>query len=108
MFDPISARFASWFSRNGISEAAADRRGVGDKDLVGDSTVLHLAIRRLDKPELVDARVARQRRDQADVRTFGRFNRANASVVRWMDVADFESGALTRQTTGSERGETPL
>src|SRR5262245_5872168 len=56
--------------------------GVGDDDEVGHAAVLHLAVRRLDEPELVDARVARQRRDQADVRTFRRLDRADAPVVR--------------------------
>ena len=76
--------------------------------VVGDPAVLHLAVRRLDEAELVDARVARQRRDQADVRTFRRLNRADAPVVRRVDVADLEPGALARQTAGPERRETPL
>ena len=82
--------------------------GVGDDDVVGDPAVLHLAVRRLDEAELVDPRVARQRRDQADVRTFRRLNRADAPVVRRMDVADLEAGALARQTAGPERRQTPL
>ena len=76
--------------------------------VVGDAAVLHLAVRRLDEAELVDARVARQRRDQADVRTFRRLNRADAAVVRRVDVADLEAGALARQTARPERRETPL
>ncbi len=51
-------------------------------DLVGDVAVLDLAVRRLDEAELVDARVGRQRRDEADVRTFRRLDRADAAVVR--------------------------
>ncbi len=82
--------------------------GVDDDDVVGDASVFHLAVRRLDEAELVDARVARQRRDQSDVRTFRRLNRADAPVVRRVDVAHFESGALTRQTARPERRETPL
>ena len=66
------------------------------------------AVRRLDKTVIVDARIAAQRRDQADVRTFRRFNRADASVVRRMYVAHLESGALTRQTARSKRRKTPL
>src|SRR5580765_654456 len=82
--------------------------GVGDDDVVGDAPVLHLAVRRLDEAELVDARVARQRRDEADVRTFRRLDRADASVVRRVHVAHLESGTFTRQTARSERRETPL
>jgi hypothetical protein len=48
----------------------------------------------LDEAVLVDAGIARQRRDQADVRTFRRLDRADAAVVGRMDVADFESRAL--------------
>ena len=82
--------------------------GVGDDDVVGDAAVLHLAVGRLDEAELVDARVARQRRDQADVRTFRRLNRADAPVVRRVDVADLEARALARQAARPERRETPL
>ena len=82
--------------------------GVGHHHVVDDATVLGLAIRRLDEAELVDAGIARQRRDQADVRPFRRLNRADAAVVRRVDVAHLEAGALARQTAGSERRETPL
>ena len=82
--------------------------GVGDDHVVDDAAVLDLAVRRLDEAELVDPRVARQRRDQADVRTFRRLNRADAAVVRRVDVAHFEAGALARQTAGPERREPPL
>ena len=85
-----------------------DAAGVGDDDVVDDAAVLHLAVRRLDEAELVDARVARQRRDQADVRTFRRLNRADAAVVRRVHVAHLEAGALARQTAWPERRETPL
>src|SRR6266545_4482574 len=136
MFDPISARFASSFSRNGTSEAAAAAgpgradlvlvgadvhrfddiadlvlripAGVPDDHVVDDAAVLDLAVRRLDEAELVDPRVARQRRDEADVRTFRRLDRADAAVVRRMDVADFEARALARQTAGAERRKTTL
>ena len=69
---------------------------------------LHVAVRRLDEAVLVDARKARQRADQADVRTFRRLNRADAAVVRRVHVADFEARALTRQTARPKRGETAL
>src|SRR5207245_9324456 len=82
--------------------------GVRDDDKVGHASVLDLAVGGLDEAELVDPRVARQRRDQADVGTFRRLDRADAAVVRRMDVADFEARALARQPAGSERGQTPL
>ena len=76
--------------------------------VVDDPAVLHLAVGRLDEAELVDARVARQRRDQADVRTFRRLNRADAPVVRRVHVADLEPGALARETARPERRQTAL
>ena len=69
---------------------------------------LHDAIRRLDEAEVVHARVAGERRDQSDVRTFRRFDRAHAAVLRVMHVADFEAGALTREAARSERRQTTL
>ena len=77
-------------------------------DLVGDAAVLRDAVRRLDEAELVDARVGRERVDEADVRTFRRFDRADAAVVRRMNVADFEAGALAVETARPERGEAAL
>src|SRR5207248_556434 len=56
----------------GLDDVAAlvlGTAGVADDHVVGDTAVLDLAVRRLDEPKLVDARVARQRRDQPDVRT---------------------------------------
>ena len=79
--------------------------GVGDDHVVDDAAVLDLAVRRLDEAEVVDPRVARQRRDQADVRTFRRLNRADAPVVRRVDVAHLEPRALARQTARPERRE---
>ena len=63
-------------------------------DVAGDPALLHLAIRRFEETEIVDARKSRERSDQTDVRTFRRFHRANTAVVRRMHVADFESGAI--------------
>ena len=77
-------------------------------DVVDHPAVLDLAVGGLDEPELVDPRVARQRRDQADVRAFRRLNRADAAVVRRVDVADLEPGALARQAAGPERGQAAL
>ena len=77
-------------------------------DLVGDAAVLDLAIRRFEEAEFVDAREGRQRRDQTDVRAFRRFHRADAAVVRRMNVADFEAGAVAGQTARPEGGEAAL
>src|SRR6202044_3075328 len=70
--------------------------------------VLDATVRRLDEAVLIDAREARERRDQADVRAFRRLDRANAAVVSRVNVADFEAGALTRQTARPKGGEATL
>ncbi len=159
MFDPISARLASSFSRNGMSEAATDtsclgltsirviwsrgairksplRRaetisspkvpslfelgvGLGDRvlglfhrrqidDLVGHLVVDDLAVRRLDEAVLVDPAEAGERVDEADVRAFRSFDRADPAIVGRVDVADFEAGALTGQAAGPERRNAAL
>jgi hypothetical protein len=73
--------------------------------LVEDATLRDLAVRRLDEAELVDAGVGRERRDESDVRTFRGLDRADAAVVRRVDVADLEARALAGQTARSKRGE---
>src|SRR5512132_4041377 len=63
-------------------------------------------VRSFDEAKLVDAGKARETRNQADVRTFRCFNRTNTAIVSRVNVADFESGALARQATRSQRRET--
>ena len=63
-------------------------------DVVDHAAALDPAVRRFNKAIVVDAGVAAQRRNQSDVRTFRRFNRADTAIMRGMHVADFESGAL--------------
>ena len=70
--------------------------------------LLHLAIRRFDEAVFVGACIQRQRVDQADVRTFRCFDRADATVVGRMHVAHFEAGAFARQTARSQCGDTTL
>ena len=60
------------------------------------------------KPNSLIRAVARQRRDQADVRAFRRLDRADAAVVRRVHVAHLEPGALARQPAGPEGREAPL
>src|ERR1051326_8257109 len=77
-------------------------------NVVRDAAVGDLAIRSFDETELVDPRKSRHRADQTDVGAFRRFNRANSTVMRRMNVAYFESRAITRETAWSERGQTAL
>ena len=67
---------------------------VQNPHLVDHHALFHLAVGALDEAVIVDAGKAGERRDQADVRTFRRFDGADAAVVRGMHVAHFESGAL--------------
>src|SRR4030095_16785190 len=67
---------------------------VVDLDVLDNATVLNLSVRRLDEAKLVDPREARKGRDETDVRTFRRLDRANASVVGRVNVADLKSGAF--------------
>ena len=69
---------------------------------------LDLLVRTLDEAVVVDARVGRQRRDETDVRTFRSLDRADATVVRGVHIANLEAGALTRQAARSESRETTL
>ena len=45
-------------------------------------------------------------RNQTDVRTFGRFNRTQPTVVRIVNVAHLKTRPFTAQTAGSESGNT--
>ena len=69
---------------------------------------LDLAVGRSDEAVLVDPPVCRQRADEADVRTFGGLDRADPAVVAVVDVADIETGALTRQATPAQRRQSAL
>ena len=60
------------------------------------------------KPNSLMRAKVRHRADETDVRTFRRFDRTNAAVVRRMNVAHFESGAIAAQTAWPEGGETTL
>src|ERR1700734_1089232 len=72
-------------------------------DVFRHATILDLAIRRFEKTEFIDARKRCERCNQTDVRAFGRFNRANTSVVRRMNVADFKARAVARKSAWPKR-----
>ena len=76
--------------------------------LAVDLAVLHDAVRRDQEAVLVEVGVDRQRRDQADVGAFRRFDRADSAVVRNVHVAHFEARALAVQTAGPEGRQAPL
>ena len=77
-------------------------------DFLRGNAVDHLAVRRFEEAVFVEAGIEGERVDQTDVRTFRRFDRADAAVVGRVHVADFEAGAFTRQTARAESGNTAL
>ena len=77
-------------------------------NLLGHLTLHHLAVGGFDKPKIIYAGEGRQRRDQADVRSFRRFNRANTAVVRGVHVAHLKAGAITGQAARPQRGQAAL
>ena len=77
-------------------------------DRIQDLAVADHAVRRLDEAEAVDLSVEAERRDETDVRTFRRLDRADSTVVRRMHVADLEACALAGETAGAEGRETAL
>ena len=73
----------------------------------------HLAIhdfpiRRFKETVFIGFGINGKRVDQADVRTFRRFNGAETTVVRRVHVAHFKTRAFARQSTRAERGNTAL
>ncbi len=82
--------------------------GVDHLDEIDHAAALNLAVGRFDKSEFVDARIARKRADQADVRTFRRLDGADSAIVRGMNVADLESGAFAREAAGTQGGQAAL
>ena len=77
-------------------------------DLVGDLALHHLAVGRLEEAVLVGSGVQRERVDEADVRAFGRLDRAHSAVVGRVHVAHLEAGALAGEAPGTERRNAPL
>ena len=82
--------------------------GVDHLYVVHHAPALHLAVGRLNEPEIVDPRVAGKRADETDVWTLRRLNRTNAAVVRGVDVANLESSAFARQSARPQGREAAL
>src|SRR5215210_3993467 len=91
-----------------LPQAEAAVPDLQDAVVVEHAAVLDPLVRALDEPVVVDPRVGGKRRDEADVRTFRRLDRADAAVVRGVDVAHLEPGPLARQTARSQGRQTAL
>ena len=76
--------------------------------LGGLDFAVHAAIWGLEESHFVDTGKGRHRADKSDVWTFRRFDRADTTVVRMVDVTDFEASAIAAQTTRSQCRQTTL
>src|SRR3546814_13070523 len=72
-------------------------------DVVGDLVVDDLAVRRLDETVFVDAAERGEAVDQPAVRAFGRLDRADAAIMRRMDVAHLEARTQIGRASCRER-----
>ena len=70
--------------------------------------MLNDAVRSFDKTIAVDTGVSCQRVDQTDVGTFRSLNGAHTSVMRMVNISNFESGTVTGQTSGAQGRQTSL
>ena len=87
----------------GLPDGASFQVGICARNILA-----HLPIRRLDEAVGIRPRIRGQRSEQADVRAFWRFYRADASVVRLMDVPHFEPCTVSGQAARSKRGQPAL
>ena len=93
----------------GLSDdVAAFLNGGQVGDFLRRDAVDHLAVRRFKEAVFVEAGAKGERVDKTDVRTFRRFNWADATVVGRMHVSDFEAGAFASQTTRAKGRNTAL
>ena len=76
--------------------------------LFGDLSVLDPPVRAFDEAVLIDHRVRGQAVDQADVRAFRGFDRADPAIVGRVHVANLEAGPLAGQTARAERRQASL
>src|SRR4029077_639439 len=73
-----------------------------------DAAGLDLTVRRFDEAVIIDARKAAQRADQADVRTFRSFDRADTAIGCRVNVAYFKACTFTREAARPKSRKTPL
>ena len=101
-------RFIDIVLRHMIARLELCAAAVPDAHKFDHAAIDDFAIRRFDEAKLVDASVARQRRNQTDVRTLRRLDRTDAPIVCRVHVADFESGTLAAQSARSQRRQPAL
>ena len=77
-------------------------------DFFGDPRIDDLPVGRHDEAELVHASMGRQLADKTNIWTLRRFNRTDSTVVRNVNVADFEACTLSVQTARAQCAQSTL
>ncbi len=70
--------------------------------------ILHLAVRCLDKAQIIDLGIDTERRDKTDVRALRGLDRTQTAVVCIVNVTHLEARTLSRQTAGAKGRHTAL
>src|SRR5262249_50209503 len=104
----IGVALLGFLHLNVVAYAVIAVAGVDHGYKIDHPRFAHAPVGRLDEAVIVDAGIAAQRADQTDVRTFRSLDRADAAVVRGMDVTHLESGTLAGKTARPQGGETPF
>ncbi len=92
----------NFFQRQVLTMLELRVAAISYADVLNDLSVSHFPVWSFDETKLIDARKTRETGNQANVRTLRRLNRTNAAVVSRVNVAHLESGALARQSAGSQ------
>ena len=94
--DAVGAEMAVFFDRRVGLRNDKGFLTVGGQviEMATHFAMLDFAVRSFQEAKIVNAGERCQRSDQADVRSFGCFHRANTAIVRRMHVAHFEAGAI--------------
>ena len=82
--------------------------GAKPSDFVGYFSFFDDRIRRHQETIIINTRVNRQRRNQTNVGTFRSLDRTDSTVVRNVNIANFEARSFTIQTTGTKCRKTTL
>ena len=88
---------------DGLIDCTAHEVGIS-----AENVPVHPAVRRLDEAMIVRPGIRGQGTKQADVRAFRRLDRADAPVVRGVNIPHVESRAVSRKAAGAEGGQATL
>ncbi len=77
-------------------------------DIRQDPTLLHHAVRRLNKSELIHPGVRAEGNDQPDIRSFRCLHGADSTVMGGMNIPHLKPGPFPCQAAGAQGGQSPL